>query len=720
MSEEMRSSRLLYSLGAALALVAAVFAVYSNVLSAPFVFDDNTYIVNNSLIRDLRNFADFSPARYVALLTFALNYAGGGLDPSGYHLTNVVVHGAASVLVFSLVLLTLRTPLVGGAVSGPAKLSLALFAALIFAVHPVQTQAVSYVTQRFASLATLLYLLSIVFYVRWRLIDGQGRGAGRGRALYVFSLVTAVLAMKTKEISFTLPLMVVLYDFVFFPTPGAAARLRSLAPFLLTMLIVPVTLFGSSSAVAGSVSDVTAVDDLVRYLQLGELATLSTWSYLLTEATVVVTYLRLLLWPAAQNLDYDYPLYESLFSLPVIASILFLSAVAATAVYILLRSRRALSAGDGKAALPLVASFGVLWFFIALSVESSVIPIKDVIFEHRLYLPNVGAVIFFGTTTIYFIERVRERIRERLRPVLPVVIFFAVVLPLAVAAHMRNEVWTSEVALWRDVVEKSPMKARGHYNLGKAYARSGMVAESTAEFERTLELDPGVVMAMNYIAVNHLREGRLDEALAAARPALLVDGDNTELIGTLGEIYIGLGRYADAEVVLGRGLAISDASSRLHINMGIVYKTPSRYPEALAEYEAALVLDQGSVEAMNNLGNVYMNTGMLEEAMERYRQAIALSPAVAEFHYNLGFAYGKGGEFRAARTSLLEAIRLDGDYGKAHKSLCVVEMDLGRMKGALEACSSAVRLLPGDAEAGLYLRKVNSYVGIGAPEDGGR
>jgi hypothetical protein len=198
----------------------AGFAVYSNTFHVPFLWDDRTSIVENPVIKSVGNFFfntkgyEYNPRRFIGYMSFALNYFMGGLDVTGYHVFNLAVHIVNSLLVYALVLLTFRTPRMKGTSIVSSSGLVALGAALLFVVHPVQTQAVTYIVQRLTSLAVMWYLLSLCLYAGWRL--WQEAHGGKGLLLYGFTLISIVLAMKTKEIAFTLPLMIVLYDFYFF------------------------------------------------------------------------------------------------------------------------------------------------------------------------------------------------------------------------------------------------------------------------------------------------------------------------------------------------------------------------------------------------------------------------------------------------------------------------------------------------------------------------
>src|SRR5512134_3139879 len=226
-------------------LAVLALLIYSNSFHVPFVFDDEPSIKDNPLIRNLANFFSsgsgtaINPRRFLGYLSFALNYRFGGLDVTGYHVVNVAVHIANAFLVYLLVRLTFRTPALQGSALVPRRGFLALATASLFVAHPLQTQAVTYIVQRFTSLSTFFYLAALILYVRWRHArEGGGSHEGKATAAYLGSLAAAVLAMHTKEIAFSLPLVVLLYEIFFFGIPDRK-RLFFLAPLLLTIAIVP-------------------------------------------------------------------------------------------------------------------------------------------------------------------------------------------------------------------------------------------------------------------------------------------------------------------------------------------------------------------------------------------------------------------------------------------------------------------------------------------------
>ena len=382
-----------------LAIIILGTIIYSNTFDASWHFDDHTAIVENYNIRNLKaTAAAVGASRWIGFTTFALNYHFGKLDVFGYHLVNIGIHLISAILVYFLVLLTLKTPYLKDSSISRYTASLSLASALIFVAHPIQTQAVTYIAQRFTSLAALFYLLSLVLFIKARLQNLRGAKFYSPSHLgcYLGSLLAAFLAMKTKEITITLPAIILLYEFFFF-SPSLRSFLKKLVyltPLLLTFFIIPLmryrlTLFGMAG---GTFIGIAEVGDVIGDATQ-ETSSLSRTDYLLTQFNVITTYIRLLFFPVNQNLDYDYPISRTLFEFPTLLSFLFLTSVVAFGGWMFKKSR--------------LISFGIFWFFITLSVESSIIPIRDVIFEHRVYLPSVGFVIFLTVAIYQMMEQIK-------------------------------------------------------------------------------------------------------------------------------------------------------------------------------------------------------------------------------------------------------------------------------------------------------------------------
>lgn len=628
-------------------------AAYANTFQAPFVFDDLTSIVENGVIKDLGKFLSgagyaYNPRRFVGYLTLALNYRFGGVNVAGYHAVNLAIHLAASSLLYGLVLLLFRTPFFAGGDNSPATASpalhnpvtarlVALFTALLFVAHPVQTQAVTYIVQRLASLAALFSLLALVLYLKGRTGDAAAgkRLTARGALWYALALASAVLALRTKENAYTLPLVVLLIEFSFF-RGGMARRLAVVVPAVLAAGATLYVALGSGKPLGIWLSDVTekltASDNTTR----GE--------YLINQFRVVTTYIRLLFLPVNQNLDYDYPFYQSLFEPAVFCSFLFLATLLGLAIYLYRRSgseQRGTSPftvhHSPFTGLPRLIAFGIFWFFITLLVESSIIPIADHIFEHRLYLPAAGP--FLAVAALAFLGG--NRLSSRL-----VVCAMAVaVLVLAAATWKRNQVWGSEISLWSDVVEKSPGKVRGHFNLGAAFNKADRLDEAIEQLEAALaatkefDYDPPYLAKLNdYTGVVYNKKGLVDQAYERLRTAVSLDGGNANARSNLALV---LGKKGLLDQSIEQSLIAERLKPDLaepYKNLGTAYLVKGRLPEAASQLENAIALDPKLAEAYNNLGIVYLRLGEGGKAVEEFQAALRLKPERADFKENLAAA----------------------------------------------------------------------------------
>jgi tetratricopeptide (TPR) repeat protein len=648
----MSITRLLYRVFPFAAIVLLGALAYSNTLGFSFRFDDINNIQENTIIKDLGYFLSPSSAadvplyerfrsRYVGYLSFALNYRLHGLDVRGYHIVNIAIHLINALLVYLLVMLTFRTPRMQDSALRESAGGIALLSALLFLCHPVQTQAVTYIVQRLASMAAMFYLVSLVFYVGSRLTDRRW-----GRIfMYAASIVSAAVAMKTKQIAFTLPVMIALYEYVFFEG-RAAGRFLRLAPLFMTMLIVPISLIGAGGSIGEIVGE---VDEATRAQETPRL------EYLMTEFRVIVTYMRLILFPINQNLDYDYPMSHSFTEPRVIVSFVLIASVLGLVVYLLTISR----SGGGRPAARL-AAFGILWFFLALSVESSLIPLQA-IFEHRVYLPSVGLAVAASAGAFV----VRGRLEGGRAGGVMSALMVLVVLVLATATYVRNGVWSSELSLWSDVAAKSPMKARAHNNLGLAYYNEGNVAAGIDDLVEAVRLNPNYAEAHNNLGNAYLSREETDKAISHYKEAIRISPN-----------------YAEA-----------------YNNLGFAYEEKGHMDKAMNAYRTALKLAPDLFRPYNSLGLAYYNKGNIAKGMEHFLNAVRLNPNYAEAHNNLGLAYYNDGDTVKGIGHFLNAVRLNPNYDMALNNLGAAYLSMGQTRKAMEHFRQAIEINPYHAMA---------------------
>jgi tetratricopeptide (TPR) repeat protein len=555
--------------------------------------------------------------------------------------------------------------------------------------------------------------------------------------------------MKTKENAFTLPVMITLYEFCFFSRfTSHVSRFLYLIPILLTLLIVPLTLM----SISGS-----------HQLDPGSYGAkvFSRSEYLFTQFRVIVKYLSLLFFPVDQNAAYYYPVFKSFFDPQVILSFLFLAALFGLGVCMVIKTREKTKENDsGQAGMtkkeresrlfglpgivsrftahvsrPLPGSrftihdsrslrligFGILWFFITLSVESSIIPLPMLLDEYRVYLPSVGLIISVVTGVFWIFSRFtppppipppqRERVREegRVSPftihysrVLLVVLVVAVGV-LSVTAYLRNEVWGDRIRLWEDIVKKSPGNVRAHdklgslyiqeklydkaideinivigmspyyadsyRNLGIIYQARNMYAKAIEEYLTALSLNPTLAEAHNNLGVCYKTLKMFDKAIEQYMIALKLKPDYADAHNNLGLIYLTLNMPDKAVSELQTGVNLAPTDVKAHFYLGDAYLSLNMPDKAMEQYLITVNLRPDYVEAHNNLGGIYQAFNMLDKAVDQLQIVIKLKPDYAEAHFNLGALYYRMGQTDNARTELITGLKIKPEDQQAQQLL---------------------------------------------------
>jgi tetratricopeptide (TPR) repeat protein len=343
--------------------------------------------------------------------------------------------------------------------------------------------------------------------------------------------------MKTKEIAFTLPVIIFVYEFMFLEG-NLKSRVLFLFPYCITMLIIPFAVLDVNRPVGDMFSDVGQV--------LRDETNMSRWDYLFTQFRVIPTYIRLLLLPIKQNLDYDFPVSQSIFEPQVFVSFLFLIAIVAFSIYAFFKNK-------DKAPEIRLITFGTIWFFITLSVESSIIPILDVFFEHRIYLPSFG---FLMAISIIFIVFTSQHGKKTTRKIL-FVTSIGIAIILTVTTFNRNKVWKNELSLWHDVVRKSPNKARGYNYLGLAYSASNEYDKAINYFKQSIKLDRYYANPHSNLGIAYFNKGLIDESIHQFQQAILINPSHAEAHYNLGIAYGSKGLMKEAYIEMKKGSALS-------------------------------------------------------------------------------------------------------------------------------------------------------------------
>ncbi|MBW1849796.1 MAG: tetratricopeptide repeat protein, partial [Deltaproteobacteria bacterium] len=597
----MMNSSILKSILTFLIFLILIFSIYWNTLDVPFYLDDVARIQNNTSIRisnlslnQIKNAAfgkNLSNNRPIGNITFALNYYFHKYDLVGYHILNITIHILTAFFLFLFINITCRSNSLFNKNQPSEAFStknIALIAALlIWLVHPLNTNSVTYIIQRVNSLASMFFLLSFLLYAKGRIaqikfsglkaerIEQKNQNSKNAKQKeegtynqetgvrnlkikqhYLFfagSALSWLMALGCKQTAAMLPFFILLYEWYFIQDLNKDWLQRNLK-----YIISTVVLFGLIAFLyLGS-------DPLQKMSSITDFANkeFTFTERVLTQFRVVIYYLSLFFYPhpSRLNLDHDFPLSHSLIDpFTTLLSLIVIIGVIGVAVYFAKKER--------------VLSFCILWYFGNLAIESSIIPLA-IIFEHRTYLPSM----FISLIIVMLLNRY-VKIRW-----LKIAIPCAIIVVFSVWTYQRNNTWADKIIFWTDSAAKSPGKARPHYNLGMALAEQERMDEAINHFSTALKLKPTFSKVHNSLGSVFMNLGRTDEAIQHFSEVLKLDSQNT------------LAYY----------------------NLGVAFAIQGKISEAVNYYSNAIRIDPGYTDALMNLGNIMANQGFMNEAIKYY------------------------------------------------------------------------------------------------------
>jgi tetratricopeptide (TPR) repeat protein len=579
-------------------------ACYLSSFNGTFLFDDENTIVRNPLL-SLR--ADswrqlLEQPRWLVTGSFTVNHLLGGLDVWGYHAVNLLIHLLAGLTLFDLVRRTLLLPGLSGRF-GHAASELALCVALIWLVHPLQTESVTYLSQRAESLMGLFYFLTIYCLLR-------GTTSSRPRSWHVVAVVVCALGMGSKEVMVTAPLLAVLYDRAFLSPSWRAVLRRRWGLYIglaatWCLLAGPVQLAlisppGPATARAPQRTAGFAMPDL-RPLP-----------YALSQPAVILHYLRLSVWPDRLCLDYGWPVART--TAEMVPGVLIVGALLLATMWAWRRC-------------PPLGFVGA-WFFLILAPTSSFMPIADLTVEHRMYLP-LAAVVVLGVLGMHGLlaavgrrPGADPRLEAWLRPGLAA----GVVLALGLVTSIRNGDYASDLRMWSDVVEQRPSNPRGHTNLAAAYLVRGQLAEALRHYQEGVRLRPGDALAHHNLGRVLQEQGATEEACAEYRKALHLDPALAESHLNLGHLLMAQGHLTQAVGELREAMRLKPEDPLGPLNLGMALQFQEDWAEAAVAYRRAIALQPGSAAGHRGLAFVLGRRGQTAEAQREYEQALHLDP----------------------------------------------------------------------------------------------
>lgn len=702
-----------FELSAILALALILFAVYFRVMPAPLLYDDESSIVNNPSITSLwplvgstNHRGPLSPppqiptsGRPLVNLSLAVNYHFGGLNPAGYHAVNLAIHTLSAVLVALIIRHGLLLGYFGWS-AGSASGALGILVALLWALHPLQTETIAYVTQRTELLVSFFYLATVYGSLRYWVAFSQ---AGR-TAWLIFSVLSCFAGMASKEVMVTAPVMVLLFDRTFVTGTFRGAVRKSwtlyLGLFASWGLLFALNITGPRSGSAGFHLNVSLL------------------SYWIAQAKAFFLYLKLAFWPSPLLLHYQVPLTGALSTgWPWLVLFIFVVSVSIALLW-----RRS------------IIGYAIAWIIAILSPTLVVPIVTEVIAERRMYLPLVALVALLVLGSYQAIQAIQIRKpswRSSIGAIQsPIVITTLIALiPTMVwslLSYNRIALYRTPLTLWSQAATLAPEDFVIQYNLGHTLVQEGRPLEAAEYFRKATQLNPNYADAYNNLGntqkvSDHLAEaisnyeqalrikpdfptahfnlglaleqtGRYEEAISHFQAAVTLKPDWVEAWWELGNSFVKTGRLNDAIQSYEDCLRVNPDYPQGHAKLGQALFSSGDPAKAADHIRRAVQLAPQNASFHNNLGAVLTNSGQLNEAVDEYELALRLDPKLAEAHNNLGNALQQSGRYNEAVDHYKTALKLDEQYAQASMGLALAYSKMDRPSEAISAAEQAERL----------------------------
>jgi protein O-mannosyl-transferase len=667
----------LLHLSASIALGGTVWVVYSRAADAPFIFDDIGSVVRNGsivklwpLVSSTNQPGPLNPRKGISTagrplvnLTFAIDYSLCQLDPRCYRVFNIVVHVCSAVLLGAIVGRTLRLPYFN-ARFGIASEPLSWIVAVLWALHPLQTETVVYITQRTELLVGFFYLGTM--YCSLRYLTAASRAARN--VWLVLAAMACILGMASKEVMVSAPVMVLLFERTFLRRTFREAAQNSWPLYMAFLfgygLLLYLNIDGPRTSSAGFHSDVPAI------------------YWWLTQTKVLVLYLKLAIWPWPLLIHYEMPYLTSVadawrWLLPVI--------LLAAATMILLWRRAAIG-------------FLGAWIFAILSPTLLVPIITEVAAERRMYLPLaalVTAAVAGGFVLIDWLRISKVGLsvwrNSALSSIaLVTVTAIAIAITYSIIDAHRLADYRDEVALWSETLAYEPGDYLVHNNLGLAWFNAGDTQKAMDHYREAARLNPDDAEAYNNMGNAFVAQNKLQAAIEFYLRAIAVASDYADAHNNLGNAFSQTGQIQKAIKQYQAALRLDPGLAVTHHNLGNLLAQTGRLHEAIEQYQQALQLNDQIAMSHNNLALVLVEVGQIADAIEHYSQAIALNPGFSDTHNNLGRALLSMRQPEQAFEQFVYAVRLRPDYSDAWGNLINTLPTLERTSQSINSANEAV------------------------------
>ncbi|MCF6153919.1 MAG: tetratricopeptide repeat protein [Candidatus Brocadia sp.] len=633
------------------------FLLYLNATHGRFVYDDFKIIVENSFIKEWKYLPKIFTKDYFSIsgemsyrplvtISYFVDYAIWRLNPSGFHLTNVILHTVNSVLFY----LFLRTVLDNN--------KIVLLSVFFFLTHPLLVETVNAVGYREDLLSATFLLVSLICFIKSdTLLYRESGKKSRFLVYYAISLVAYLCALFSKEMAITLPALLILFA-VFSdqkPWPAIARRFKGIyighLAITLFYFVIRFIVFSNPALKAA--------------YQPGGF-----WVNAFTMITILASYIKLSFFPLNLNADYvvslvTHPLeVSSVLSITLLISIFIIFAI-------LCKTKN-------------IFACWMAWFFITLLPIMNILPIGNIMAERYLYISVMGFCVVKGILIYRITDRTLSPRAIPLRRIVQLVLVTLMIGGYGISIIWKNGNWRDELTLWTKTIVRSPNSYRAHCNLGNVYIERGLIERAQKEYQTALSINPKDANVHSNLGNVYSKQGLNDKAFGEYSEAVQLDRNYAPPHNNLGNIYFNQGSLDKARLEYEEALRIKPDYSLAHNGLGNIYNRMGNLDKAMEEFKKSLYYDSKYIPALINLGVNYAKRGRLNEAVIEFKKAIELDGNQSLGHYNLGLAYEKLGKQTEAINEYNIVIQLDPNNLNAHYALGCLYRGLGLADNAID------------------------------------
>lgn len=578
-----------------LALLIIGLAIYSTSFGNNFLWDDDWLVVNNIYIKSWKYlgkifttnlfagcWGDSNFYRPMQSLTLLVDNSIWKLNPFGYHLTNTLIHIANSILIYWLMALLFK-----------ARAAAAILATLFFLVHPVQTEAVTYISGRADPLMTFFILLSFTLFIKWR-----NKSCPKRNIIYACSLSCFALALLSKEAALIFPFLILTYCFVYDNKEIFRAKSFYFIDFLViaaVYLLIRVFIPSLSEATP------TATHSIPLFTRL------------VISCRAFMHYLGFIIFPFNLHMERYFKIEGSLFEPDIWVSLILMAVFIILAIRLTKRSK--------------MISFGLAWFMISLLPTSGIFHINAFIAEHWLYMPLVGLSLAVSGSIMWLSSR------RHLKATYAIFIFILACLSLL--SIRQNTVWKDREILYKYILKFNPQSSRVHFNLGSAYGEKNLDDMAAAEFKKAIELMPDYVDGYVNLGYSYQKNGKVEEAARIFKRAKEVAPKSYLPYYYLANLYQNTGKLPEAIELYKKALSIKPINPNIYFDIARAYDKTSAVDDAINAYKKTIKLDPSYIDAYVNLGALLAQQGRFEEAREIWQKGLKIKPDEPSIKRNL-------------------------------------------------------------------------------------